>query len=230
MYIIVSGSKNAAHVSRHAHDLGTHEPGKLADMVILENNPLEDPSAFRKLYMIIKDGKIVQISSAVTKSLRIKEPSYPEAKGKHAADAGPGGDADRAVVKLHDLPGQAEADARPSLLGRKEGDEDLVQILLGNADPVVPDLDDRPSALVEIRAEFDPGVLVSPDRFGGVEEKIDQDLLQEVGIGQEFQVLRPERGLEPRPALGERRLKELADPGEEVPRREELEVRFGDAR
>jgi imidazolonepropionase-like amidohydrolase len=61
MDIIVAGTKNAAYVCGHARDLGTLEPGKLADIVILENNPLENPSAFREPHMVIKDGKIVQI-------------------------------------------------------------------------------------------------------------------------------------------------------------------------
>jgi imidazolonepropionase-like amidohydrolase len=58
MDIIIAGTKNAAFVCGHAHDLGTLEPGKLADMVILEENPLENPSALRKPLAVIKNGKI----------------------------------------------------------------------------------------------------------------------------------------------------------------------------
>jgi imidazolonepropionase-like amidohydrolase len=59
MDIILAGTKNAAFVCGHTHDLGTIEPGKLADMVILEENPLENPSALRKLHAVIINGKIV---------------------------------------------------------------------------------------------------------------------------------------------------------------------------
>lgn len=58
MDIILAGTKNAAYVCGHANDLGKIEPGKLADIVILEENPLENPSALRKLHAVIKNGKI----------------------------------------------------------------------------------------------------------------------------------------------------------------------------
>jgi len=59
---------------------------------------------------------------------------HPEPEGEYALDARLGGDADRAVVELHDLPGQAETDARTPFLVEKKGDEDLVEVLLGNSD------------------------------------------------------------------------------------------------
>jgi len=60
MDIIIAGTKNAAFVCGHAHDLGTLESGKLADMVILEENPQENPSALRKPYAVIIDGQLVR--------------------------------------------------------------------------------------------------------------------------------------------------------------------------
>ena len=70
-------------------------------------------------------------------------PSSFEAQGEDRFEAGPGGGRDRAAVEPHDLAGQAEPDARAAVLGREEGDEDLVEVLGGDAGSVVPDLEDR---------------------------------------------------------------------------------------
>lgn len=43
-------------------DLGTVEAGKLADLIVLEKNPLENISSLRTLSMVIKDGKLVNLT------------------------------------------------------------------------------------------------------------------------------------------------------------------------
>jgi len=48
----------AAHIGR-AHDLGSLDPGKFADAIVLEGNPLEDRSALRRVALVIKGGTIV---------------------------------------------------------------------------------------------------------------------------------------------------------------------------
>ena len=40
-------------------DLGTIAAGKLADLLIVAGNPLEDLSALRKVVAVIKDGTIL---------------------------------------------------------------------------------------------------------------------------------------------------------------------------
>ncbi len=43
-------------------DLGTVEAGTLADLIVLEKNPLENISNLRTLSMVIKDGKLVNLT------------------------------------------------------------------------------------------------------------------------------------------------------------------------
>ncbi len=42
--------------------LGTVEAGKLADLIVVEKNPLEHISNLRTLSMVIKDGKLVNLA------------------------------------------------------------------------------------------------------------------------------------------------------------------------
>ena len=44
-------------------DLGRIEPGKLADLILLETDPTEDISALRSIVLVMKDGKVVRDSS-----------------------------------------------------------------------------------------------------------------------------------------------------------------------
>ncbi len=60
MDIIVAGTKNAAIVSGREIDLGTLEKGKIADILILNNNPLENINNFLDPFMILKEGEGVK--------------------------------------------------------------------------------------------------------------------------------------------------------------------------
>ena len=44
-------------------DLGTIEPGKLADLVIVDGNPLTAITDLRKTRQIIKDGVVYEVSA-----------------------------------------------------------------------------------------------------------------------------------------------------------------------
>ena len=56
---IVAATRTAAEVCRAADRLGTIEPGKLADLIAVAANPLEDIAHLRRLAVVVKDGRVV---------------------------------------------------------------------------------------------------------------------------------------------------------------------------
>jgi amidohydrolase family protein len=59
MAMLQAATRNIAAGYRKLDTLGTIEPGKLADLVILDADPLADFNNYRKIHMVIKDGRIV---------------------------------------------------------------------------------------------------------------------------------------------------------------------------
>ena len=47
-----------AQILKREKDLGTIEAGKLADLILVDGNPLEDMSAIRRVTTVVKDGKV----------------------------------------------------------------------------------------------------------------------------------------------------------------------------
>jgi imidazolonepropionase-like amidohydrolase len=52
-------TKNAATATMHGNEIGTLEPGKLADIVIIDGDPLRDSSALQHVVTTIKGGEVV---------------------------------------------------------------------------------------------------------------------------------------------------------------------------
>ena len=57
------GTLNAAILLGKERELGSVEEGKLADMVLLNADPLADINNAKNIYMVIKDGKIIDRSN-----------------------------------------------------------------------------------------------------------------------------------------------------------------------
>ena len=60
MDVIVAGTRNAAGVCGRASELGTVEKGKIADLLVVARNPLEDISALTETVQVYKDGRPVR--------------------------------------------------------------------------------------------------------------------------------------------------------------------------
>ena len=56
---LLAATKNTAEVCGAGQDLGTVEAGKLADLIVVADNPLDDINNLRSLEMVIKEGRIV---------------------------------------------------------------------------------------------------------------------------------------------------------------------------
>jgi len=57
--ILRAGTRNAAEHLGLLNDLGTVEPGKIADLILVAGDPLKDISSLHKIQMVIKEGKVV---------------------------------------------------------------------------------------------------------------------------------------------------------------------------
>ena len=60
MQIIVAATKNAAHVCNLEEEIGTLEPGKIADILVVAGNPLEDIQSLTDIQMVIHNGTIIR--------------------------------------------------------------------------------------------------------------------------------------------------------------------------
>src|SRR4029450_6462930 len=54
-----AATRYAAEISGAGHDLGTVEVGKLADLIVVRDNPLDDIDNVRTLAMVFKGGRLV---------------------------------------------------------------------------------------------------------------------------------------------------------------------------
>jgi len=62
MQALIAATRNCAEMCGVLDKLGTVEEGKLADLIVVEKNPLENISYLRKLKMVFKDGKPVNLT------------------------------------------------------------------------------------------------------------------------------------------------------------------------
>jgi len=61
--VLAAATRVGAQIARMGDKLGTLEPGKLADILIVAGNPLEDIQTLRKTRYVIGDGRVVHAKS-----------------------------------------------------------------------------------------------------------------------------------------------------------------------
>lgn len=60
MDALLAATRNIARAYHVDRDLGTLEPGKIADLVVLEKDPLAAAANYRAIAMVVKDGRVVE--------------------------------------------------------------------------------------------------------------------------------------------------------------------------
>ncbi len=63
MQAIVAATRNGAEAAGMARELGTIEPGKIADLILLDRDPLADIHAIRALDRVIAGGRLVDLAA-----------------------------------------------------------------------------------------------------------------------------------------------------------------------
>jgi hypothetical protein len=60
MHAIQAATKWPAELLRQSADLGTLEEGKLADLILVNGNPLQDMAAVKNVHLVMKDGEVMK--------------------------------------------------------------------------------------------------------------------------------------------------------------------------
>jgi imidazolonepropionase-like amidohydrolase len=63
MFVIQAATVNAAQLLRHDKDLGSIAAGKIADVVAVPGNPLDDISLMKRVSFVMKDGVVYKVNS-----------------------------------------------------------------------------------------------------------------------------------------------------------------------
>ena len=69
MAALMAATRNVARAFRLDKDLGTLERGRLADLVVLDRNPLEGAENYRSISIVMKEGRIIDRDALPTQKL-----------------------------------------------------------------------------------------------------------------------------------------------------------------
>lgn len=84
-----AATRNIAAAYRKDEDLGTLQPGKIADILLLDRNPLESAANYRSIHEVIKEGAIVDRAALPIHPIHTRPPVQRE---RGAASYRPEGD------------------------------------------------------------------------------------------------------------------------------------------
>jgi imidazolonepropionase-like amidohydrolase len=91
MEMLRAATRNIAAAYGKDADLGTLESGKVADLVVLDKNPLESARHYRTIHKVVKAGAVVDIDALPLTPLLTRDPPDPlpeEASYKHFTHTG----------------------------------------------------------------------------------------------------------------------------------------------
>lgn len=77
MDILIAATRNGAQAFGLGNELGTVEEGKIADLLVLDADPLSDIANMKKINMVIKDGQIIDRDSLPTVKVLNYDPNLP---------------------------------------------------------------------------------------------------------------------------------------------------------
>jgi imidazolonepropionase-like amidohydrolase len=77
MDALMAATRNIARAYKVDRDLGTLEAGKIADLLILDKNPLDSALNYRSISLVMKDGRIVDTDALPTRRLLTAESDAP---------------------------------------------------------------------------------------------------------------------------------------------------------
>lgn len=77
MDILIASTRNGAEAYGLGDELGTVEEGKIADLLVLDADPLKDIANMRQINLVIKDGKIIDRDALPTMEVLDYDPELP---------------------------------------------------------------------------------------------------------------------------------------------------------
>ena len=132
-------------------------------------------------------------------------------------------------MQVHDLTGEAEADAGTMLFRREEWHEDLVHDIGLDAVAIVMDVDDHSIGIVQGGQDGDTGVIHLFYSINRIKHQVDNYLVNEVRISGDHQVRRKYFVGAGDSQLVDLWQKKLAATVEQLGNMEIAKIRFGDA-
>ncbi len=82
MFVIQAATTHAAQLLKHDKDIGSIAPGKLADVVAVTGNPLDDITLMQHVQFVMKEGKVYKLNGQEQTPIAAIDPPRATAEGE----------------------------------------------------------------------------------------------------------------------------------------------------